>query len=293
VPDRLRLADGRDHPPFRLAFLSEVDALGAAAEDDGRLQVVVQALVFVDVAERDIAPDWIGQRGAPVDRHIAAHHDVPLGPVAGLVHAEMAHENGRRVRILPGFVCQGHDAAGQPLAQQPVQLIYTLALGLFPQDVILAQWIRRGRDLQALAVAAGDGLHRVVGSDVDVGHAQRVEDADRSGAALHGRQVVVAHQQHHGHACIRQPLDAPRELPLEGGIGIAHLVRVAREHEQIDVLFDGIIDHVGQPSQEIHHAAVDARLGVHPTVVFHADVQIGGVEQLDRLHGCSSFGFRS
>ncbi len=105
-----------------------------------------------------------------------------------------------------------------------------------------------------------------------------------AGAALGRVQVVVAHQQDHGNARVGHALDAPCELALEGRVRLAHLVRVAREHEDVDLLVDRIVDHVGQPAQKVHGAAVHPRVRVDPAVVLHADMQVRGVEELDGLH---------
>ena len=74
------------------------------------------------------------------------------------------------------------------------------------------------------------------------------------------------------------------ELALVRGVRVARLVRVTGEDEDVHALLDRVVADVAQPAQEVHDARVDPRRGVDPPVVFHADVDVGGVEEFDRLH---------
>ena len=148
-----------------------------------------------------------------------------------------------------------------------------------------AQRIRRRRDLERLPAAAGDLDHLLPVAHEHVGHTQRAEDVDAGGALGDRGQVVVAHQQDHRDAGVRDLLDAPRKLALVRGIRVARLVRVAGEDEDVHALLDRVVTDVAQPAQEVHDARVDPGRGVNPPVVFHADVDVGGVEEFDRLHG--------
>ena len=150
-----------------------------------------------------------------------------------------------------------------------------------------AQRIGRRRDLERLPAAAGDLDHLFPVADVHVGHIQRAEDVDAGGALGDRGQVVVAHQHDHRDAGVRDLLDAPRELALVRGVRVARLVRVAGEDEDVHALLDRVVADVAQPAQEVHDARVDPGRGVDPPVVFHADVDVGGVEEFDRLHSKS------
>ena len=74
------------------------------------------------------------------------------------------------------------------------------------------------------------------------------------------------------------------ELALVRGVRVARLVRVAGEDEDVHALLDRVVADVAQPAQEVHDARVDPGRGVDPPVVFHADVNVGGVEEFDGLH---------
>ena len=148
--------------------------------------------------------------------------------------------------------------------------------------------IRRRRDLERLPAAAGDLDHLFPVADVDVGHVQRAEDVDAGGALGDRGQVVVAHQQDHRDAGVRDLLDASREFALVRGVRVARLVRVTGEDEDVHALLDRVVADVAQPAQEVHDARVDPGRGVDPPVVFHADVDVGGVKEFDRLHGSKS-----
>ena len=123
-----------------------------------------------------------------------------------------------------------------------------------------------------------------------VGHIERAEDVNAGGALGDRRQVVVADEQDHRDARVRDPLDAPRELALVRRVRVARLVRIAREDEDVHALFDRVVADVAQPAQKVHDARVDSGRGVDPPVVFHADVDVGGVEEFDGLHSLRPYG---
>ena len=46
-------------------------------------------------------------------------------------------------------------------------------------------------------------------------------------------------------------------------------------------MIERVVHRVGQPAQEVHHALVEAGLRVGAAIVFHADVDVGDVEEAD------------
>ena len=176
------------------------------------------------------------------------------------------------------------DVVDHGALEQAVQLGQALALHLIAADQRRAQWVGRRGDLKRLPAAAGDLEHLFAVAHGDVGHIERAEDVD-AGRALGDRgQIVVADEHDHRDAGVRDLLDAAGELPLIGRVGIARLVRITGEDEDVHALLDGVVGDVAQPAQEVHDAGVDPRRGVDPPVVFHADVDVGGVEELDGFH---------
>jgi hypothetical protein len=89
---------------------------------------------------------------------------------------------------------------------------------------------------------------------------------------------MVAYQQEHRNAGVGDPLDPPRKLALVGGVWIARLVGVAGKDEDVHPLVDGVVGKVAEPAQEVHHAGVDPGGGIYPPVVFHTDMNVGGVQ---------------
>ena len=70
-------------------------------------------------------------------------------------------------------------------------------------------------------------------ADVDIGHIQDREDFDGGGAAPHGRQVVISHQQKAGNPRPGQPRQPFGKLALVGLGGIAALVGITRQQHQV------------------------------------------------------------
>ena len=132
--------------------------------------------------------------------------------------------------------------------------------------------------MQRQAVQVVGGEQRGPVNDVHMGHFEGIERVEGMGAAQGGRKVMVAHQQHGGNACPRQPHDALAPLTNERWGGRAVFERVAREEHQIDLFFDGRLDNDIQRAQEIHHPHGQAGFGVVLAPVEHVDMGIGEVE---------------
>ena len=233
--------------------------------------------------KRDVTEGRIGQDRAR-DGGVAADHDVLLGAVAGLVDREVADQDRRHIGPLPDLRGERPDVRDHGVLERGVELVQAFSLLLLFAQQGGAQRIRRGRDLERLPAAADDLDDLLPVADVDVGHIQRAEDVDAGGALGDRGQVVVAHQHDHRDAGVRDLLDAPRKLALVRGVRVARLVRVTGEDEDVHALLDRVVADVAQPAQEVHDARVDPGCGVDPPVVFHADVNVGGVEEFDGLH---------
>ena len=164
-------------------------------------------------------------------------------------------------------------------AQGLVELLDRLAAVLLVAQEPVACGVRhpgeedrsaRGLDHPALGLVADD----------DVGHIERAEDVDGGGLLCRAGQVVVADEQQGGHA-VGQAFDAPGELALLGGFGVARLEGVAGEDDQVGVVRERVVDNLIQPIEEIAHAAGGAGGGIELAVVFHADVQVGEMHEAD------------
>jgi hypothetical protein len=95
---------------------------------------------------------------------------------------------------------------------------------------------------------------------------------------------MVAYEKDDRDTCIGQAFDTAGKLASVGRIGIAILVGVSREKHQVDLVLEGIVYDIGQPPQEIHDAAVQSSGGIDPTIVLHADVNVGQVQDTDLFH---------
>ena len=78
----------------------------------------------------------------------------------------------------------------------------------------------------------------------------------------------------------RQALDTLRELALMRRRGVARLVDIAGEDDQIDLGFDRAIDGLVKRLEEVVQALIQTRFGIDPAVVLHADMRIGEVRDL-------------
>ncbi len=118
-------------------------------------------------------------------------------------------------------------------------------------------------------------------SNGDVGHVERAEDVDARGFGRHARHVVVAHKHEYWHA-VGEALDAFGELALLRGIGVARFESVTGEDHEVGVVVKRVGDHLVEPIQKIADTAGDAGLRIDLAVIFHADVQVGEVQNADR-----------
>ena len=165
--------------------------------------------------------------------------------------------------------------------QRAVEFFQVLAAILFLRQQALAHGIGHASHLHRAALGL-DAVHFVAPADGDVGHGQRAKDVQAGGFLFHRGQVVVAHEQHRGHARVGEALDAAGELALIRGAGVARLEGVARKEHQVNVVRQAVLDHLVKAAQKVEHAPVDAGGRVEPAIVFHADVEIGQVEKADR-----------
>ena len=180
--------------------------------------------------------------------------------------------------VLPCLGRERLDVVDHGALEQAVQLGQALALHFIPADQRRAQRVGRRGDLERLPAAADDLEHLFPVAHGDIGHIERAEDVDAGGALGDRGQVMVAHEHDHRDAGVRDLLDAAGELPLVGRVGVARLVRITGEDENVHALLDGVVADVAQPAQEVHDARVDPCRGIDPPVVFHADVDVGGVK---------------
>ena len=116
----------------------------------------------------------------------------------------------------------------------------------------------------------------------DVGHGKRVEDVERAGACGDVGHVVVADEQEHGDARLREAGDAPRELALVCLRGVAALVGVAGEQGEVDVAVDGVVDKLVEGVEEVTEARAQAGRRVGVAVALDANVH---VREMQNAHG--------
>jgi hypothetical protein len=236
--------------------------------------------MFVNVAERHVIPRAIAEH-AFQHGHVTPDHYAAFRSVRRAGHCEVSgQDRGQRGIKLFGH---GADVLANDLLQRLVQFLDRFAAMLGLRQQTIAHGIRRGGDLHLAALRVNDV--QVLGPANDhIRHTQRAIDVDAAGFFLHRRQIVIAHQHHHRHIRIDEALDAPRKLALQSGAGIARLEGITREDHQIDIMVQTVIDHLVEAVQKIEHAAIDAGAGIDVPVIFHADVNIGKMQNVDHGH---------
>jgi hypothetical protein len=185
--------------------------------------------VLVDVPQRDVVPDGVGQ-GGEEDHRIPSDHHPALRAVGRAGDAEVGRQDRRNGRVhLPG---QGLDVLGDNPPQCLVQSLQREPPELLVGQEPLAH--RKGDHPHLDGAAPGrDAQQGLLPAHVDVGDGQSVEDVHRGRPLGHRRQVVVAHQEKDRNPGIGQLLHPSGEGPLVGGIGVAGLVGVAGEDDQV------------------------------------------------------------
>ena len=144
--------------------------------------------------------------------------------------------------------------AGDFLDQHVIQLVKRQVLVVILAQQIAADNPGQSDNLQqAMARFYSPGAHLT--RHKDVRHGQRIEDLHTVGAPQSIGQIVVANQKKDGQAGIGQTADALGELTLVGWAGVACLVGIAGEENQVDVILRGITNHLVKGSEEIAQAA--------------------------------------
>ena len=95
------------------------------------------------------------------------------------------------------------------------------------------------------AGAVGDG---------EAGRGECAEDIQAGGAGHRVGHIVVPGQQEDRDACLQQPSQSLGELALLGGIGVAGLIGVACEQEQVHALGDRPVHRDIQDMSEVGEA---------------------------------------
>src|SRR5262245_56937705 len=123
---------------------------------------------------------------------------------------------------------------------------------------------------------------RAVG-DRDTLDCQGLKNLDRVRAAGSRRDVMVAGQDHDRQTSLANALDAFGELSLVRRVRSAAFIHIAGDQYDIGAGVQAHVDRLVQPLQVIDQARVQASRWVDPAMVFHADVQVGQVQQFDHI----------
>ena len=225
---------------------------------------------------------------------VAAEGHGELGAGGGAEHGDVSREDGRNGRVQPLHLTQ--EAAGYLRFDVGLELGHGLAPMLVPGEKIAPSWPGQGNDLQGAGARLEQVRLQLLGHG-DEGHGQRGEDLKGGGAAPRVGEVMVAHQQEDGDALGCERGDAASELPLVGLGGIAALVGIAAEEDEVDLLPDGEVDKLVEGCEEVEQSCREAkvestvharsegvgqrfqvRLGGGSSVVLHANVDVREVQ---------------
>ena len=221
------------------------------------------------------------------------HRLLGCGLRSGDVDVSTEHGGDGGVELVDLFL----EVGDEPSLNLLLDLLQRLAARLLAIHELADPYPRQRDDLHVSGVG-GDAVRAERLSDGDVGDAERGEYLERGGAVGDVRQIVVANGEERGDARCREARDAPRELALVGLRGVARLVGVAREEDEVDTAVDGVVDGVVHRGEEVEEArvnaevlrAVDARrepvrqrveVGLRgwASVRFDADVDVGDVQE--------------
>ena len=68
-------------------------------------------------------------------------------------------------------------------------------------------------------------------------------------------------------------------------VGVTGLVSIARKEDQVHLVLQGIVHYLTETPQKVHDTVVEPRSRVQMAIVFHADVQVGQMQQANVIHG--------
>ena len=225
---------------------------------------------------------------------VPQHHRLLRGGLSpGDVDVGAEHGGDGGVELVD-LLLQVRDEPGLNLL---LDLLQRLAARLLAIHVLADSYPWQRDDLHVSGVG-GDAVRGERLPDGDVGDAERGEDLERGCAVGDVRQVVVADGEERGDARGGEPGNAASELALMGLGGVARLVGVAREEDEVHALRDGVVDGVVHRGEEIEQARIDAEivravhvwrepvrqcvevgLGGGASVRLDADVDVGEVEE--------------
>ena len=226
------------------------------------------------MAQRHVVQGRAGERALHEDGVSAQEHGL-LGAGARSVERYVGGEHGGYGRV-EGVEPVG-EKVGDPLLDLAVDVVYGEAAGLLSREVCTAPDPGQREDLQGAGAGVDyAGLQAFGGGDV--GHGKRGEDVECAGASGDVGHVVVADEQEHGDAGLRETSDAPGELALVGLRGVAALVGVAGEQGEVDAAVDGVVDELVECVEEVTEARAQAGGRVGVAVALDADVHVREVE---------------
>ena len=243
-----------DDEALVLTLLAEVHALDAARVDDRR--VLREHLVLVDVAERDVVELRNGDGAEAEHVVVPEHHRLLRGGLrSGDVDVRAEHGGDGGIELVDLLL----EVCDEPGFDLLLDLLQRLAARLFAAHELADAYPRQRDDLHVAGVG-GDAVRFEPLPDADVGDAERGEDLKRGGAVSDVRQVVVANGKERGDARGGEPRDAAGELALVGLGGVARLVGVAREQDEVHTAVDSVVDGVVHRGEEVQEARVDAEI---------------------------------
>ena len=187
----------------------------------------------------------------------------------------MGGEHGRHRRV-EGADPVG-DEVGDSLLDLAVDVVDGEAACLLAGEVCASPDPGQGDDLQR----AGAGVYHVglqAFGGGDVWDGERGEDVEGGGAGGDVGHVVVADEQEHGYAGVREACDAPCELALVRLRWVAALVGVAGEQGEVYAAIDGVVDELVEGVEEVGEASAEAGGRVGVAVALDADVHVREVE---------------
>ncbi len=268
---RRSLTDLGDDEALVLLFLTEVYALNAA-RIDGRWRIM-HLLMLVDMAQGDVAESRMGDHTAGEDDVLSQQHTA-LGAVGRPKDCAVSDQDGWH------FWVQRVDLMGDDvfclLQDYRVDLLQRFVLKLIAGEELAAQDPGKCDNLNRAATRL-DAVGTRHPRHVHPVHFQGGEDLHRGRAAPGVGHAVVANQEEHRQPVGDQAMDAPGELALIGGVGMAGFVGIASEDHEVNAGVQGVVNHAVEAAQEIHHTGAQPGRRVKPAIILDTQVYIGEV----------------
>ena len=237
--------------------------------------------MFVDVPKGDVIHTGVAQQ-ALAQNNLVPQHDHAFTAIGGPIHTGMGGDDKREGGV--GLVEQALHLLANQVMDGAVYVAEAETHGFVAGHQHTARNPRDGQDLDRQAKLFGRPQLNAVGHK-HMGHLQGAKFFEGMGAVGGTADIVVAHKEQGGNACLGKAHNALLPFALIGGLGVAVFVGIARKDDQIHFFGDGRFHNFIQRLQKVENAQGQPRGGVESAVVGHINVGIGKVEEAHGREG--------